>query len=296
MTDAAALDSRRTASAPPRIGFVSLGCPKALTDSELILTRLAGRGLRDVEDLRGRRPGDRQHLRLHRRRGAREPRHDRRGARRQRQGRRHRLPRRQGRRRAARNLVRQMHPSVLAVTGPHATDEVMDAVHTHLPKPHDPFVDLVPPPRDRHQADAEALRLPEDQRRLQPPLHVLHHPEPARRPGLAADRRRASARRRRCSSRASRSCSSSARTRARTASTQRFRTGFWNGRPVKTQLLELVRAARRDRRAARRLGPAALRLPVPARRRRAAADGDRRASCRTSTCRSSTRTPTCCAA
>jgi len=43
------------------------------------------------------------------------------------------------------NLVRQMHPSVLAVTGPHATREVMDAVHANLPKPHDPFVDLVPP-------------------------------------------------------------------------------------------------------------------------------------------------------
>jgi ribosomal protein S12 methylthiotransferase len=34
---------------------------------------------------------------------------------------------------------------VLAVTGPHATQEVMSAVHAHLPKPHDPFVDLVPP-------------------------------------------------------------------------------------------------------------------------------------------------------
>ena len=44
------------------------------------------------------------------------------------------------------NLVRQMHPSVLAVTGPHATEEVMDAVHAHVPKPHDPFVDLVPAP------------------------------------------------------------------------------------------------------------------------------------------------------
>jgi len=42
------------------------------------------------------------------------------------------------------NLVQQMHPSVLAVTGPHATQEVMDAVHKHLPKPHDPFLDLVP--------------------------------------------------------------------------------------------------------------------------------------------------------
>ena len=43
------------------------------------------------------------------------------------------------------NLVRQVHPKVLAVTGPHATNEVMDAVHLHVPKPHDPFVDLVPP-------------------------------------------------------------------------------------------------------------------------------------------------------
>ncbi|MCZ7140588.1 radical SAM protein, partial [Salmonella enterica subsp. enterica] len=33
---------------------------------------------------------------------------------------------------------------VLAVTGPHATEEVMQAVHIHLPKPHDPFIDLVP--------------------------------------------------------------------------------------------------------------------------------------------------------
>ena len=43
------------------------------------------------------------------------------------------------------DIVRKTHPRVLAVTGPHATDAVMDAVHAHLPKPHDPFVDLVPP-------------------------------------------------------------------------------------------------------------------------------------------------------
>ena len=43
------------------------------------------------------------------------------------------------------DLIRSIHPKVLAVTGPHATDEVMQAVHQHLPKPHDPFVDLVPP-------------------------------------------------------------------------------------------------------------------------------------------------------
>jgi ribosomal protein S12 methylthiotransferase len=39
-----------------------------------------------------------------------------------------------------------MHPKVLAVTGPHATDEVMQAVQAHLPKPHDPFIDLLPSP------------------------------------------------------------------------------------------------------------------------------------------------------
>jgi ribosomal protein S12 methylthiotransferase len=42
-------------------------------------------------------------------------------------------------------MIKDVHPSVLAVTGPHATQEVMAAVHEHLPKPHDPFVDLVPP-------------------------------------------------------------------------------------------------------------------------------------------------------
>jgi ribosomal protein S12 methylthiotransferase len=42
-------------------------------------------------------------------------------------------------------LVRRAHPNVLAVTGPHALGEVMAAVHEHLPRPPDPFVDLVPP-------------------------------------------------------------------------------------------------------------------------------------------------------
>jgi ribosomal protein S12 methylthiotransferase len=42
------------------------------------------------------------------------------------------------------NLIQEIHPKVLAVTGPHAKDEVMRHVHAHLPQPHDPFVDLVP--------------------------------------------------------------------------------------------------------------------------------------------------------
>jgi ribosomal protein S12 methylthiotransferase len=43
------------------------------------------------------------------------------------------------------DLIRKAHPSVLAITGPHDTPGVMKAVHAHLPKPHDPFSDLVPP-------------------------------------------------------------------------------------------------------------------------------------------------------
>ena len=42
-------------------------------------------------------------------------------------------------------LIKDIHPSVLAVTGPHDTAAVMKAVHAHLPKPHDPYTDLVPP-------------------------------------------------------------------------------------------------------------------------------------------------------
>jgi len=41
--------------------------------------------------------------------------------------------------------IRKVHPSVLAVTGAHAYEEVMEAVHAHQPPPHDPFIDLLPP-------------------------------------------------------------------------------------------------------------------------------------------------------
>lgn len=46
---------------------------------------------------------------------------------------------------ARESLIRAAHPKVLAVTGPHATEAVMEHVHEHLPKPHDPRMDLVPP-------------------------------------------------------------------------------------------------------------------------------------------------------
>ena len=143
MTDAAALDSPRIASAPPKIGFVSLGCPKALTDSELILTQLRAEGyatsktfagadlvivntcgfiddaVKESLDTIGEALAANGKVIVTGCLGAKAG-------------------------EGGANLVRQMHPSVLAVTGPHATQEVMDAVHLHVPKPHDPFVDLVP--------------------------------------------------------------------------------------------------------------------------------------------------------
>ena len=46
---------------------------------------------------------------------------------------------------AKESVIRDAHPRVLAITGPHAADEVLQHVHTHLPQPHDPFTSLVPP-------------------------------------------------------------------------------------------------------------------------------------------------------
>jgi ribosomal protein S12 methylthiotransferase len=127
----------------PKVGFVSLGCPKALTDSELILTQLSAEGyqtsktfhgadlvivntcgfiddaVKESLDTIGEALAENGRVIVTGCLGAKS------GT-------------------DGGNLVRQMHPSVLAVTGPHATQEVMDAVHLNLPKPHDPFVDLVP--------------------------------------------------------------------------------------------------------------------------------------------------------
>jgi ribosomal protein S12 methylthiotransferase len=141
-----AMNEQITPAAIPKIGFVSLGCPKALTDSELILTQLRAEGyetsktfagadlvivntcgfiddaVKESLDTIGEALAKNGKVIVTGCLGAKA------GA---------------GSTDAG-SLVRQMHPSVLAVTGPHATQEVMDAVHIHVPKPHDPFVDLVP--------------------------------------------------------------------------------------------------------------------------------------------------------
>ena len=131
------------ASKIPRVGFISLGCPKALTDSELILTRLSAEGYQTSKTLAG---ADlvivntcgfiddavKESLDSIGEALAENGRVIVTGC----------LGARAGT--DGKNLVRQVHPKVLAVTGPHAAQEVMDAVHANLPKPHDPFVDLVP--------------------------------------------------------------------------------------------------------------------------------------------------------
>jgi len=130
-------------AASPRVGFVSLGCAKALTDSELILTQLNAEGyqtsktfhdadlvivntcgfiddaVRESLDTIGEALAENGKVIVTGCLGAKGG-------------------------DGSGNLVRQMHPSVLAVTGPQATQQVMDAVHAALPKPHNPFQDLVP--------------------------------------------------------------------------------------------------------------------------------------------------------
>ena len=137
----------------PTVGFVSLGCPKALTDSELILTQLRAEGyetsrsyegadlvivntcgfiddaVKESLDTIGEALAANGRVIVTGCLGARAA-------------------------DSGGNLVQQVHPKVLAVTGPHATQEVMDAVHHHVPKPHDPFVDLVPEVRAEFRGEA----------------------------------------------------------------------------------------------------------------------------------------------
>src|ERR1700751_1523918 len=124
----------------PKVGFVSLGCPKALVDSEQILTQLRAEGYETAKsydgadlvivnpcgfidaavqeslDAIGEALSENGKVIVTGCLGAKEG-----GA-----------------------FVKSPHPKGLAVTGPHATSEVMAAVHAQLPRPHDPFVDLVP--------------------------------------------------------------------------------------------------------------------------------------------------------
>ncbi len=122
-----------------RVGFVSLGCPKALVDSERIMTQLRAEGYelvpsyRDADlvvvntcgfidaaveeslDAIGEALRENGKVVVTGCLGARE------------------------------DEIRSRHPAVLKITGAHAYEEVVAAVHEHLPPAHDPFIDLVPP-------------------------------------------------------------------------------------------------------------------------------------------------------
>ena len=124
--------------AVPKVGFVSLGCPKALVDSERILTQLRAEGYLTAPDYAGadlvivntcgfidaaveeslaaigEALAENGKVVVTGCLGVRK------------------------------DLIKGVHPSVLAITGPHDTPGVMQAVHEHLPKPHDPYVDLIP--------------------------------------------------------------------------------------------------------------------------------------------------------
>jgi ribosomal protein S12 methylthiotransferase len=127
----------------PIVGFVSLGCPKALTDSEQIMTRLRAEGygvakdyagadlvvvntcgfiddaVRESLDAIGEALAENGKVIVTGCLGAKTDEN-------------------------GQNVISSIHPKVLAVTGPHAPDEVMAAVHQHLPRKHEPFLDLVP--------------------------------------------------------------------------------------------------------------------------------------------------------
>ena len=129
----------RTRKRAPKVGFVSLGCPKALVDSERILTRLRAEGYEvapsyeaaDVVvvntcgfidaavdeslDAIGEALEQNGRVIVTGCLGAKPER------------------------------ILERHPRVLKVTGPHAYEDVLTAVHEHLPPQHDPFLDLVPP-------------------------------------------------------------------------------------------------------------------------------------------------------
>jgi len=128
-----------TKNSTPKVGFVSLGCPKAGSDAERILTQLRAEGY----EISG--SYDEADLVVVNTCGfidsAVEESLDAIGEAINKSGK----VIVTGCLGAKAGVVESAHPSVLAVTGPHALEEVMTAVHANLPKPHEPFVDLVPP-------------------------------------------------------------------------------------------------------------------------------------------------------
>jgi ribosomal protein S12 methylthiotransferase len=126
-------------SSAPKVGFVSLGCPKAGSDSERILTQLRAEGYEISSSY------EQSDLVVVNTCGfidsAVQESLDAIGEALQKNGK----VIVTGCLGAKKDVIENAHPNVLAVTGPHALEEVMTHVHHNLPKPHDPYTDLVPP-------------------------------------------------------------------------------------------------------------------------------------------------------
>ncbi len=217
----------------PKVGFVSLGCPKAGSDAERILTQLRAEGyeisgtyedadlvvvntcgfidsaIEESLDAIGDAINKNGKVIVTGCLGAKS------------------------------GVVQAAHPSVLAVTGPHALEEVMTAVHANLPKPHDPYVDLVPPQGVRltpsHYAYLKISEgcnhrcsfciIPSMRGDLvsRPVGEVLNEAENLVNAGV------------------SEILVISQDTSAYGVDVK-YRSGFWNGRPVKTRMTELTKA------------------------------------------------------
>jgi ribosomal protein S12 methylthiotransferase len=215
------------------VGFVSLGCPKALVDSERILTELRAEGylisptydaadlvvvntcgfideaVEESLDAIGEAIAQNGKVIVTGCLGARK------------------------------DLITEQHPKVLAVTGPHDTDAVMAAVHRSLPKPHDPFADLVPPSgirlTPRHFAYLKISEgcnhrctfciIPSMRGNLvsRPIGEVLQEARHLAEAGV-------------------RELLVISQDTSAYGVDLRFRTGFWGGRPIKTRLKELAAA------------------------------------------------------
>ena len=216
----------------PKIGLVSLGCPKALVDAEHIITQLRAEGYELSPDYTGadlvvvntcgfidaaveesleaigEAIEENGAVVVTGCLGARE------------------------------EVIRQAHPKVLAVTGPHQPEQVLEAVHAHLPPLHDPYVDLVPPQglklTPRHYAYLKIAEgcnhrcsfciIPSMRGDLvsRPVGEVLQEAENLVKGGVRE------------------LLVISQDTSAYGVDT-RYRGGFWNGRPVKTRIHDLAR-------------------------------------------------------
>jgi len=217
----------------PKVGFVSLGCPKASSDAELILTQLRAEGYEISNSYEG------SDIVVVNTCGfidsAVEESLDAIGEALNKNGK----VIVTGCLGAKGDVVKNAHPSVLAVTGPHALEEVMTAVHNNLPKPHDPYTDLVPP---------QGIRLtPKHYAYLKISEGCNHRCSFCIIPSMRGD----------LVSRPIGDVMNEAENLVKAGVSEilvisqdtsaygvdvKYRTGFWNGRPVKTRMTELASA------------------------------------------------------